>query len=237
MKKNIVLGLLGVLMVVALSACQAAAPAASNGSVRQISATGTGKVYVVPDLAYVYIGVHTQAADVATALADNNTQAQAIATTLTGLGIADEDIQTTSFNVYPQQNYGPDGQALDTTYAVDNTVYVIVRDLKNLGSILDASVKAGANTINGVSFDVADRTSAEAQARKLAVDNAKTNAAELADLAGVSLGDLLNINVYSNSNPTPVYAEKGGARADASTTIAAGQLVIQVDANLSYEIK
>ncbi len=113
---------------------------------------------------------------------------------------------------------------------------MIVRDLSKLGSLLDASVQAGANQINGISFDVADRASAEAQARKIAVDNAKASASELAGLAGVQLGDLLTINVTDSGSPSPMYAADS-ARASAGTTIAAGQLVIQVDANLSYEIK
>jgi uncharacterized protein YggE len=235
MKKNVLIALLGAVLVVALAGCQAAAPAASSAT-RQISASGSGKVYVVPDMAYVYIGVHSEAADVASALADNNTQAQAISEALQAQGVAAEDIQTSAFNVYPQQNYSPEGKALDTIYAVDNTVYVIVRDLSKLGSLLDASVQAGANQINGISFDVADRASAEAQARKIAVDNAKASASELAGLAGVQLGDLLTINVTDSGTPSPMYAADS-ARASAGATIAAGQLVIQVDANLSYEIK
>ena len=233
MKKKVLIIISSLLIVGVLAACQGISPATT----RQISAAGTGKVYVVPDLAYVYIGVHTQEADVATALSQNNSQAQSISDTLKGQGIAAEDIQTTAFNVYPQQNYGPDGQPTDTTYAVDNTVFVTIRDLSKLGTILDATVRSGANTINGVSFDVADRTAAENQARELAVENAKANAAELARLGNVTLGQLMSISVYSNNNPTPVYAEKGGAAANSAAPIASGQLVIQVDANLSYDIK
>lgn len=233
MKKKVLVIVSSLLMIGVLAACQGISPAGT----RQISATGTGKVYVVPDLAYVYIGVHTQEADVATALSQNNSQAQSISDTLKGQGIAAEDIQTTAFNVYPQQNYGPDGQPTDTTYAVDNTVFVTIRDLSKLGTILDATVRSGANTINGVSFDVADRTAAENQARELAVENAKANAAELARLGNVALGQLMSISVYSNNNPTPVYAEKGGGAASSAAPIASGQLVIQVDANLSYDIK
>jgi uncharacterized protein YggE len=103
------IALLGAVLVVALAGCQAAAPAASSVT-RQISASGSGKVYVVPDMAYVYIGVHSEAADVASALADNNTQAQAISEALQAQGVAAEDIQTSAFNVYPQQNYSPEGK-------------------------------------------------------------------------------------------------------------------------------
>ncbi|MFN7035598.1 MAG: SIMPL domain-containing protein, partial [Bellilinea sp.] len=69
------------------------------------------------------------------------------------------------------------------------------------------------------------------------VEDAKAKASEIASLAGVTLGALQNINVYSSGGPMPVYEAKGGMAASASVPIAAGQLVIQADANLSYEIK
>ncbi len=221
-----------------LAACSGTAPAAQNPVVRQINVNGTGKVYLVPDVAYVYLGVRSQAEDVATALNENNAQAKKIADTLTERGVAAEDIQTTAFNVYPSPEYGPDGQVIRNLYVVENTVFVTLRDLQNFGSLLDAIVRAGANNINGISFDVADRTAAEAQARQLAVEDAKAKAAELAKLTGVELGDLITVGVYSSGGPVPVFEGKGGAAMmSADVPIAAGQLVITADASLSYGIK
>ncbi|MEW6503971.1 MAG: SIMPL domain-containing protein [Chloroflexota bacterium] len=236
MKTRWTLLIIVVLAASLLAACAGTAPAA-NQPVRQINVTGTGKVYVVPDIAYIYIGVRSQADDVATALGQNNRQAQTIADTLKQQGIAAEDIQTTAFNVYPMQEYNPDGTPSKISYVVENTVFVKVRELQKLGEILNAVVEGGANTINGISFDIADRAAAEAEARRLAVEDAKAKAAELAGLAGVTLGTLQSINVYSSGGPMPVYEAKGGMAASASVPIAAGQLVIQADANLSYEIK
>ena len=238
MNKKLLAVLTGILMIGLLAACQGTTPAVSpNPQIRQISVSGTGKVYLVPDIAYIYIGVRSQSENVATSLNDNNLQAKKISDTLKERGVAAEDIQTTSFNVYPQQQYTPDGQLGEMLYVVENTVYVKVRDLQNLGNLLDAVVRAGANSINGITFDVEDRTAAEAEARKLAVEDAKSRAVELAGLAGVELGDLYNISVYSSGGISPVYEAKGGYAMDASATIAAGQMLIQVDASLTYEIR
>jgi len=238
MKKLVYIIVLGILFVGLLAACQPVDQTpVTNHLPPQISVTGTGKVYLVPDIAYVYIGVRSQADDVASALSQNNAQAQAIASTLRERNVAAEDIQTTAFNVYPQQEYLPSGETGKTYYVVENTVFVKVRDLQNLGTLLDAVVRSGANSINGITFDVQDRVSAEAEARKLAIEDAKAKAVELAGLAGVELGDLYSVSVYSSGGAMPVYEAKGGMAYNAAAPIAAGQLVIQADASMTYFIK
>lgn len=205
---------------------------------RSINVSGSGKVYVVPDVAYIYLGVRSQADQVGDALNQNNAQAAQVASALKELGIADKDIQTTAFNVYPQQEYGPDGQITRNYYTVENTVYVTVRELGKLGDILDTVVRSGANSINGISFDVQDRAAAEAEARKLAIADARSRADEIATAAGIKVGEITGISVYSSSNPVPMYEGKGGMMtAAADVPIAAGQMVITADANITYTIK
>lgn len=207
-------------------------------NLRTLSASGTGTVYVVPDLAYINIGVHTNADAVSDALEQNNGQAQAIAAALGEMGVEDKDIQTSSFNVYPAQDYGPDGQISRSYYVVDNTVYVTVRDLSKLGKILDTVVRSGANTINGISFDVSTKDAALNEARKQAIDKARELAKSIAGESGVTLGELQSVNVYTSGGTTPMYDAKGGAMMSApSVPISAGQLVLTVEANLVYIIK
>jgi uncharacterized protein YggE len=237
MKNKIMVFVAGMMIVGLLAACQGASGTGSYQTPPILSVTGTGKVYLAPDIANVYVGVRSQADDVGTALSQNNTQAMAIANVLKDQGVAAEDIQTTAFNVYPQQNYNPDGTPMATVYVVENTVYIKVRNLANLGTLLDSVVKAGANTINGISFDVEDHTAAEQEARRLAIEDARAKAEELAGLTGATLDRLYSVNVYSSGGPQPVYEAKGGAAAASTTPIAAGQLVIQMDASLAYLIK
>ena len=238
--------LLSLAAVLTLSACSAVpiVQAADEGKpvVRQLSTVGQGKVYLVPDLAYVYIGVRSEAATVAEALKLNNTQAQAIQKALTDLGVDVKDIQTSAFNVYPQQQVNPrepNATETKTTYVVENTVNVNVRDLSKLGGLLDKVVESGANTINGIQFDVKDKAKALSEARKQAIDDAKAQAAELAQAAGVTLGAIQTMNVYTGGQPGPVYQGKGGfaVAADSSVPVSAGQLLVTADANITFEIK
>lgn len=237
MKKKLVFVSLIALLAIVLSSC-ASAPL-NNSNIRTMSVSGRGEVYLIPDIAYINIGTRSQAVDVASALSDNNKQAQAISSVLSEMGIDPLDIQTTAFNVYPFQNYGMDGQPTELMYVVENTVNVKVRELNRLGEVLDAVVRSGANQINGISFDVEDRKQAEADARRLAIQDATEKAQELAELAGTELGDLQNISVYSNGDPQPVYNAKGGGyiAADSAAPVSSGQMIITADANLVYELK
>ncbi len=205
-----------------------------------INVTGIGQVSLAPELAYVYVGVQSQSDNVAQALSDNNAKAQAIAQALREMGVEDKDVQTSSFNIYPQQQYGQMGEVTGTLYNVNNTVYVTVRKLDTLGQLLDVTVRAGANSIDGISFDVSQATKdqAVADARKLAVDSARAQAQALAEAAGVSLGALQSLNAYTASNPVPQYEAKGGFAADASqVAVSAGQITIRVDVNAAYLIQ
>jgi len=239
MKRNIFLVIASLVVIVSLAACSATpAAAGSVPQVRTLSSSGTGEVYLVPDVAYIYVGVKADADDVATALSNNNTQANAVAQAVKDLGVEAKDVQTTSFNVYPMQDYAPDGTISRNYFVVENTVYITVRDLAKLGTMLDAVVKSGANTINGITFDVQDKVAALAEARDLAIQNAVTEAEAIAKTSGVKLGSLQNVSVYTNNIATPMYDAKGGyMSAAANVPISAGQLVVTANANLIYEIK
>jgi uncharacterized protein YggE len=240
MSKKFSILLMAVLLISVLAACAPVAAPAAQPPIRQINVSGSGKVYVVPDVAYINIGVHTEADTVTEALNQNNQQAQAVADALKAQGVDEKDIQTTAFNVYPQQEYGMDGTIVRRYFSVDNTLYVKVRNLQNLGKLLDTVVRSGANTINGITFDVLNREAAEKEARALAIADARAKAEEIAAEAGLTLGQIQTLNVYASGGAMPYYdAKVGGAMAApyAEVPMAAGQLVIMADANITYEIK
>lgn len=239
MKKSLSFAVIAVLVLGLLAACAPAATNSSNPYPRQLYASGQGKVYIVPDLAYINIGVRTQTPNLSDSLNQSNTLASSIASQLKELGVAAEDIQTSAFNVYPQQNYDQNGQLTGTEYVVENTVNVTVRDLNALGQILDTVVRSGANSINSISFDVADRATVEAQARELAIQDARARAEEIARISGVEIGDLISVNVYNSSTPVTAYEGKGGAMlaSGAEVPVSAGQLLITADASVTYQIK
>lgn len=207
---------------------------------RTLSVSGSGQAYLTPDIAYINIGVRTEGAEAAAVVKENSALSQKIAEALKSLDVDGKDIQTTNFSIFPQQKYDIEGKPTgEITYVVENTVYVIVRDLDNIGGLLDAAVNAGANQIYGIQFDVADKTAALSEARKAAVENAKEIAQELAEAADVTLGDVQTINMVSSRTPAPFIEGRGGAMlAEASSVpVSPGQMILTVDVTMVYQIQ
>jgi uncharacterized protein YggE len=209
-------------------------------NVRTLNVNGVGQAYLIPDIAYIYVGVHTEGASASEAVESNKGQTTAVIDSLKDAGVDAKDIRTTNFSIYPSQQYSPEGTVSGTVYMVDNSVYVVVRDLDGLGDLLDSAITAGANSINSIQFDVADKTEAVKEARAKAVEDAKAQASELADAAGLSLGNIQTINFYDSSPYAYIEGGKGGGgavAAEASVPIQPGQLTISVTVNITYAIK
>jgi len=243
-KINLIIPLL-LVGVLALGACQAlpqtnAQPiVSSSGTLRTIAVTGVGEIVLVPDIAYINVGVHTEADDVTNAVNSNNAQAEDITAAIVSMGVEEKDIQTSNFNVYSMNRYDNMSNVVGVSFAVDNTLYIIVRDLSKLSEVLDAALSAGANQIYGISFDINNRSAAIAQARDLAIKDAEARALSVAGTAGVSLGKIQSISVVNNSYVQPLsgYGMGGGGMAsqDSTVPISAGQIVVTANADLVYE--
>ncbi|MCK4978545.1 MAG: SIMPL domain-containing protein [Anaerolineales bacterium] len=237
-KTYILVGIL--LMGVMLSACGTAVAAQGDEtSLRTLTVNGTGRAYLTPDIAYISVGVHTEGPDAAQAVTSNNVNSLKVADALEDFGIEPEDIRTTNFSIYPQQQYDQDGKLTGVIYVVDNTVFVTLRDLDQIGDVFNAVVEAGANNINSVQFDVEDKSEALSEARDDAVEDAQSQADELAKAAGVGLGPVQNISTFSSGIPYPIIGGKGGGAmaAEVSVPISPGQMIVTVEVHMIYEIQ
>lgn len=228
------------LLAVILGACSTAAAqpvSPSDSPARTITVTGSGQVFLSPDIANISVGVHTEAEDAERAVADNNAQTQNVVQMLVDMGVDRQDIQTTNFSIYPRQDFDDQGRVRDITYVVENSVRVTVRELEDIGELLNAVVESGANNVFGIQFDVEDRVSALSDARQAAVDNARNVAEEMAQAAGVELGPLHSITVFGSA-PTQVFEERAlAADAGGAVPISPGQLSLTVEVNVVYEIQ
>lgn len=215
--------------------------AAPPTTARTITVVGEGVVNIEPNVARTNIGVEVLRPSVEEAAAENAAIVDRLLATLTELGIAGKDIQTSGYNVFAER-YGASGPVSDeeVQYRVSNNVTVIIRDLDKVGEVLDASIKAGANNIYGVEFLLDDATAVRSEARKLAVENARATAEELAVLNGVTVGKVLAISEvvggaggFYNNSISSFQIGMGGAE---RTPIQPGQLRLTMQLQLTYEL-
>jgi hypothetical protein len=213
----------------------------SNQSSSGVTATGTGRAFGEPDVAVITVGVNVQRETVAQARDDAAVAQQAVIDSLKDNGVADEDIQTVGFSVYPQYNYPPDRpQGEIVGYVVSNVVTARIRDLDTTGQAIDdVTVAAGNDAIvQGVSFTIDDPTELQEEARRQAVEQAQQQAQQLADAAGVQLGELLSISESGGFIPF----ERGfGGGLDAAaqvpeTPIEPGQVEVNISVSLQFAL-
>lgn len=202
-----------------------------------LSVTGTGIVFVKPDIADVTLGVSVQrgkAHDAETAGAE---QMAKIIAAIKAQGVADEDIQTATLSLDGVYDYDPTPAKL-IGYQLTNIVSVTVRDITKAGVIIDAAADAGATNIGGISFRVADQSAVEAQARDQAMKDAKSKADALAAAGGVTITGVITIAEYSTPTPGPIpYARDAAAAGEGAVTpVLGGNVQLTVSVTVVYAI-
>jgi uncharacterized protein len=199
---------------------------------RLVSVTGTGVVEAAPDMATLMIGVTTQGETAAATLTANSAATDAVIARLAAAGIEARDMQTSNLSLNPNWTGYDTPTPTISGYVAQNLLTIRVRKLEMVGKVLDAAVADGANTLNGLTFGLADPGPALDEARKEAVADARARAELLAGAAGVKLGDVLSISDSGGFvDPAPMY------RAEASAVpVAAGELGITANVTVTYEI-
>ena len=208
---------------------------------RTLNVSGTGEALAQPDTAVVTLGVITEAKEAGDALKQNSTQMAAVIEALIDAGIESKDIQTQTIRLSPRyerpaprQGVTPPAELVG--FSATNMVEVRVRRISGLGEALDAVVEAGGNQIQGISFEIADRSELYDQAREAAWADALNKAEQLAGLAGAELGAVVTIN---ESSHTPVlYAERSMAfAADQGVPVEPGTQSVQISVQVTWALQ
>lgn len=175
---------------------------AQEPSRREITVTGEGRVSAASDVARVTLGVETRDPSAMAALEANNRRTSAVIGTLTGAGIPREEIRTAEILIR-REFAGERGEGSEPAYVVTNAVTVSA-PVDRIGEVLDATVAAGANVVQGISFGVSDEETLADEALKRAVEEARRKAELLAAAAGTSVGDVLVIAEGTTGGPRPM---------------------------------
>ena len=208
-----------------------------------IHANGSGVAIGEPDIAVLNVGVQAIEDTVTEARNEAALAIGRLLTTLGEAGVADDDIETLRFNVQPRYEYEDNVQTL-TGYQVTNSLSVTIRNLDNVGTIIDGAVVAGGDAarIDSIRFEVEDGTALEDQARRLAIADAIAKADLYAELTGVSRGTLMSIS-ESSFSPFPQTARVSFAMAEDAfvsstpTQVIAGEFEVRIDVQATFGIE
>ena len=215
----------------------ACAQQGTDGTLLSISAHAEASR--VPDVATLSAGVVTQSTDANTAMRDNAAQMDKVMAAIRAAGIEARDVQTAGVNVHPQYDYRDGSTPRITGYQASNTVNVTVRDIGELGDVLDALVASGANQVHGPSFDVDDKDGAYDEARRAALQKARARADMYAQALGMRVRRIASISEgggFGPPMPMPMMAMDAVQESRASTPISPGEATLSVNLDVVFEL-
>ncbi len=231
-----------ILMLIAMVLLVTGVHAAENSD-RVIITSGSSEVKVTPDRAQVTVSVQTENADVKVAQSENADRMDAVIKAIKAVGIADADIRTSGYSIYPVYDDTSSifGRKVKT-YRVTNSVQVTIRDVTKTGEVIDAAVAAGANQVDSIMFMVSEELEQSLRNEVLgkAVRKARADADIVAAAAGVTITGVKEINV--GSYYPPVYYENARSAGmdtkavSAPTPVEPGQVTISAQISATYLI-
>jgi hypothetical protein len=194
--------------------------------------SGQGEAKVNPDRVSVVVNVQTRAATAAAAAAENAKRTRAVLDALAALGLTKDQLSTEGYTAYPEMRYDKDGAAPKVIgYVVTNSVRAESKKIEQAGAIIDAALAAGANMINGLSFYASSIDVPRREAIGLAVASARADAEAMAQAAGGTIGELVELSTQGPTvPPRPMFdmaSSRKGAMAE-PTPINPGQQTVNV---------
>jgi uncharacterized protein YggE len=224
------------LTVTGLAACDAkSGPApAAEGSVRQVTVVGEGKVRGTPDTVTVSAAIESIAPDASSALDQTNQRMSAVTDAVANQGIDRKDISTTGITLAPQ--YGDNSVIVG--YQASNSIEVKVRKLDAASPAILAIQNAGGNAtrINSVNLSIEDDSQLVKDARAGAFNDAKNRAEQYAQLSGLDLGKVSSITEAGANVPPPTPMPRFDATAAAGVPISPGQQTVGFSVTVVWEL-
>jgi len=234
MREVILAGLLATLSVPATSAM------ADEVRPRTAFVSGQGEVAAQPDMARVTLGVEARRPTLAEARSAVTASVDRVLALTRDLEIEPKYVNATRLQVQPEYNWNEkDRKRVLLGYVVSRQVEVELRDLDQLGALLERAVSAGANQVGDAALDSTRRKELERQAMALAVQDARLNAEALARAAGVQLGAVRTLNASGSAPPMPMYrmsAAMADAAAPPEATYQAGDMKFTANVSAEYDL-
>jgi uncharacterized protein len=207
---------------------------------RTVNVSGSGEIAAEPDLAHVTLGVEARKPTLAAARSEVATSVDRVLALTRDLGIDPKFVNATRVQVQPEYSWNEkDRKRILLGYIVSRQVQVELRDLEQLGALLERAVDAGVNQLGDPALDSSRRKELEREAMTRAVQDARLNAETLAGAAGVRLGPVRSLNGAASNPPMPMYRAQA-AMADAASAPEAsyqpGEMKFSASVNAEYDL-
>ncbi len=203
-----------------------------------VSISASAEASQVPDIATVSAGVVTQAVDGNSAMRQNAERMAKVLAAIKAAGIAERDVQTSGINLSPQYRYVENEAPTITGYQASNTVSLKVRDVANLGKVLDALAAQGSNQIHGPSFEIDDPEPVYAEARLAALAKARARAVTYADALDLRVRRIVSISEGGGGGfqPMPMMVQSKSRDMVESTPVSPGETTLSVSLDVVFEL-
>jgi uncharacterized protein YggE len=202
-----------------------------------ITLNGRGSVEHAPDIAMITVGVSVEAETASTAMNQQSQKMNGVFAAVKAAGVADRDMQTSNLSLNPVYEYPENKPRRLTGYNASNQLTIKVRDLKNLGKTLDATVKGGGNTIHGISFSIDKPESYQNEARVEAIKDAAAKAELYANAVGYKVKRIVTVSENEfYPEPIPMVARMQVADAAESTPVAGGEVSLTQTVSVTFEL-
>ena len=238
--KNILAGSFLLLFVTAAAAqTPEAGQKAGTSETPVIVTTGEGVVKRAPDRVWVSVAAESRAKNPREAQRANADAMKAVLDKLKALGLSGDAVRTSGYDLQPEYDYANGRQTL-RDYVARNMIEVRIDDVARAGDVLDAAVGSGATSVSGIRFDLKDRDSAEREALRLAVEDARARANAAASGAGVHVERVIRIEEQRVMIPEPrpmPMARTMAIQADAAPPIAPGELEIRAAVTMTSAVR
>ncbi|MCW4050296.1 MAG: SIMPL domain-containing protein [Candidatus Bathyarchaeota archaeon] len=210
-----------------------------EAQMKTISLSGAGSASATANQATISLGVEITSELAKDAIAENAELMTSIINAIQAQGVNEDDIQTTSYNVYAQYDWTEDGRVL-RGYTVTNMVRVTIKDLDKVGDVIDVAGEAGSNQMGGISFELSDekREEIKLNAYVAALEDARAKADVIAETLGITITGVQSVTESSYA-PSRTYvdyemAESSVIAGRAPTPIISGDLTVTVNVHIVY---
>lgn len=213
-----------------------------DSQIRSITVSGMGKVTATPTIAVTNVGLVTEKPDVASAQTENTAKMNAFIAAMKQVGIAEADIKTTQYQIYPKYSYDQKSGSNIIGYSVTQSVDVKIRDLTKISEVLAKAGSSGANQVSGIQFTIDDPKVIQSEARDKAVADARERAEKLATALGVKLGRVTGFGEDMGQGgpiPMPMFSKMydGMGGGEAAPAIQSGTLDVTSNVSITYELE